>query len=74
MARALLFQANLPKRFWENAILSATYLISRTPIPLLKGKTPFEMFFHKNPNMTNCKFLVACVLPQHTIIVPQSLM
>lgn len=70
VARALLFQANLPKKFWGNTILTATYLINQTPTPLFKGKTPFEMFFTNSPHMTICEFLDVCVSPQHTIIAP----
>ena len=39
VARGLLFQANLPKRFWGEAIFTSAYLINRTPTPLLQGQT-----------------------------------
>lgn len=49
VACALLFQANLPKHFWGDAILTTTYLINRTPTPVLNGKTPYDILFHKSP-------------------------
>lgn len=43
VARALRFQGNLPISFWGECILTAGYLINRTPTPLLNGKSPYEV-------------------------------
>lgn len=50
MARALRFQAKLPIELRGECILSASFLINRTPSVLLDGKTPYEMLFQKPPN------------------------
>ncbi|KAL0408877.1 UNVERIFIED_CONTAM: Retrovirus-related Pol polyprotein from transposon TNT 1-94 [Sesamum radiatum] len=42
VARALLFHASLPTKFWGDAILTATYLINRTPTKILNWATPYE--------------------------------
>ena len=55
VARALRFQANLPLQYWSDCVLTATYLINRTPSPLLKNKTPFELLFHKSPSYTHLR-------------------
>jgi transposase InsO family protein len=50
IARALMLQMHVPKLFWANAVLTAAYLLNRMPSRILKGKSPFEMFFPgKNP-------------------------
>jgi hypothetical protein len=45
-----MLQINAPKLFWTDAVLTATYLLNRMASRILKGKSPFEMFFPgKNP-------------------------
>jgi Reverse transcriptase (RNA-dependent DNA polymerase)/Integrase core domain/gag-polypeptide of LTR copia-type/GAG-pre-integrase domain len=41
--RALLLQNNVPKKFWSDAILTATYLINRLPSPNLNNLSPLEI-------------------------------
>ncbi|XP_060969595.1 uncharacterized protein LOC133036851 [Cannabis sativa] len=50
VAHALFFQAKMPIKFWSECILTAAYLINRTPTPLLKNKTSYELLFKKQPN------------------------
>ena len=55
VARALRFQANLPLQYWSDCVLTTTYLINRTPSPLLKNKTPFELLFNKSPSYAHLR-------------------
>lgn len=50
VARALLFQASLPVTFWGEAVLTAAYLINRTPSSVLNGSTPYEVLNGVKPD------------------------
>lgn len=50
-----MFQANLPKKFWGESILIATYIINKLPIAVLEWKSPFEVFHGHPPSYYTLK-------------------
>ncbi len=52
MARFMLLEANLPKRLWTYAVMTAVYIRNRCFNSRL-GKTPYEALTGKQPNLNN---------------------
>lgn len=50
VSRALLFQANLPIKFWGKAVLTAAYLINRNPSSVLNGRSSYEVIHGVAPD------------------------
>lgn len=55
MARCLMFEKNVPKEFWAEAVNTAVYLLNRLPTKALDKKTPFEAWYGVKPDVTHLK-------------------
>ena len=62
MARTLLNAAQLPRKFWPEAIHTANYIRNRS-LASNKDQTPFELWHGVKPNVRNLK-----IFGQHAII------
>ncbi|KZV44012.1 hypothetical protein F511_31187 [Dorcoceras hygrometricum] len=48
IARALYFQSQVPNNFWSECVLTATYMMNRTPSPLLQNQSPYQMLYGRS--------------------------
>jgi transposase InsO family protein len=56
--RAMLFQNKVPKKYWGEAVLTATYLINRLPSSVLASQTPMEVLSSFYPDVsTSCNLI-----------------
>jgi len=46
-ARAMLYQANMPKSFWAEAITTAAYILNRLPSDAIADAIPYELWYGK---------------------------
>ena len=51
MATCILEESKLENKFWGHAILYANKIRNRVPSRTLNNKTPFTLFFGKEPNL-----------------------
>lgn len=64
VARACLFQVQLPSTLWGESILFASHLINYTPSQFLQGKTPYELVFRNKPYYALLRFF-GCLCYAH---------
>ena len=58
---SLLAQASMPLKFWDQAFLTATYLINILPTKVLENKTPVELLLKEKPHYNSLRvFGCAC--------------
>ena len=60
VARSMMFHTNVPKRFWGDAVVTATYLINRTPTRVLFDATPYEVLNKSRPSIDHLR-VFGCV-------------
>jgi hypothetical protein len=61
---ALLAHAFMPVKFWDEAFLTATYLINRMPTRVIDNKCPLERLFKTSPNYSILKIFGCVCWPQ----------
>jgi len=65
--RAMLYQANLPKSFWAEAMTTATYLINRLPSEAIHDQIPYEKRHQKQLPLSDLRALkpFGCIVHVH---------
>lgn len=51
VTRSLMLATHVPKFFWGEAVLTATYLVNRMPSRVLDFQTPFQRLLHTYPHI-----------------------
>ncbi|XP_016725652.1 uncharacterized protein [Gossypium hirsutum] len=64
MARCLIFERNLPKTFWAEAVNTTVYLQNKLLTKALAQKTPFEAWFRFKPSLAHLR-VFGCVCYAH---------
>ena len=62
--RAIMFNANIPKKYWSQAVLTATYLINRLPSRVLNSKSPLEVLKNRKIDLSHLK-VFGCICYVH---------
>ncbi len=60
-ARSMMYHAHLPKKFWAEAIATATYLKNRSITASVKEMTPYERWYGRKPDLGHLR-VFGCVV------------
>ena len=60
VARSMMFHMKVPKGFWADAVMTATYLINRIPTKVLDDLSPFEVLNKTKPSLDHLR-VFGCV-------------
>ena len=63
-ARTMMCHANIPQKFWAEAVNTAVYLRNRSPTVSLKQVTPYERWIGEKPDVSNLR-VFGCVAYVH---------
>jgi hypothetical protein len=55
MARALLKQRGMPAVFWGKAVVTAVYILNRSPTKTLNGRMPYEAWHGRKPVVSHIR-------------------
>jgi hypothetical protein len=55
MARALLKQRGMPAVFWGEVVVTAVYILNRSPTKALNGRTPYEAWHGRKPAVSHLR-------------------
>jgi len=64
----------MPGRFWGEAVMTAVYLLNRSPTRSLDGKTPYEAWYNKKPTVYHfCVFGYVAYIKVTLLTSPSSI-
>ena len=62
--RSMLIDANLPKKFWAECLMTVVYLRNRSPTKAVPNMTPFEAWHGHKPDVSHLR-VFGCITYAH---------
>ena len=62
--RSMLIDANLPKKFWAECLMTVVYLRNRSPTKAVPNMTPFEAWYGHKPDVSHLR-VFGCITYAH---------
>lgn len=76
IARALRFQSGVSIRYWGHSVKTATYLINKVPSSVLQCRSPHEVLYGKEPDLSHLRafgfLFFASILPRMDKFAPRA--